>query len=121
MATSASLSRWSSGFDAHQSRYRELAQLGEHLPYKQEVMGSSPMFPIYINNNGDYSNGFRGCPFKAVKWVQIPYRRLWGIGLVVVTTASQAVDKSSILLCPINIIVRSSFNTALYFYTYNRI
>ena len=25
-----------------------LAQLGEHLPYKQEVIGSSPIVPIKI-------------------------------------------------------------------------
>ena len=27
-----------------------LAQLGEHLPYKQRVTGSSPVGPIYTNN-----------------------------------------------------------------------
>ena len=27
-----------------------LAQLGEHLPYKQRVIGSSPIGPIYENN-----------------------------------------------------------------------
>ena len=27
-----------------------LAQLGEHLPYKQGVTGSSPVGPIFINN-----------------------------------------------------------------------
>ena len=26
--------------------YAELAQLGDHLPYKQEVIGSSPIFCI---------------------------------------------------------------------------
>ena len=26
-----------------------LAQLGEHLPYKQRVIGSSPIGPIYIS------------------------------------------------------------------------
>ena len=25
-----------------------LAQLGEHLPYKQRVIGSSPIGPIYL-------------------------------------------------------------------------
>ena len=28
--------------------YGVLAQLGEHLPYKQRVTGSSPVGPIYI-------------------------------------------------------------------------
>ena len=28
--------------------YGVLAQLGEHLPYKQRVIGSSPIGPIYI-------------------------------------------------------------------------
>ena len=28
--------------------YGILAQLGEHLPYKQRVTGSSPVGPIYI-------------------------------------------------------------------------
>ena len=27
-----------------------LAQLGEHLPYKQRVIGSSPIGPIYCEN-----------------------------------------------------------------------
>ena len=26
-----------------------LAQLGEHLPYKQRVIGSSPIGPIYLS------------------------------------------------------------------------
>ena len=29
------------------SEYGILAQLGEHLPYKQRVIGSSPIGPIY--------------------------------------------------------------------------
>ena len=29
-----------------------LAQLGEHLPYKQRVIGSSPIGPIYQPNYG---------------------------------------------------------------------
>ena len=28
--------------------YGVLAQLGEHLPYKQRVIGSSPIGPIYL-------------------------------------------------------------------------
>ena len=30
-------------------RYGILAQLGEHLPYKQRVIGSSPIGPIYAD------------------------------------------------------------------------
>ena len=30
--------------------YGILAQLGEHLPYKQRVIGSSPIGPILIKN-----------------------------------------------------------------------
>ena len=29
-----------------------LAQLGEHLPYKQRVIGSSPIGPIYMEYGG---------------------------------------------------------------------
>ena len=29
--------------------YGILAQLGEHLPYKQRVIGSSPIGPIYLS------------------------------------------------------------------------
>ena len=32
------------------SNYGVLAQLGEHLPYKQRVIGSSPIGPIYMKN-----------------------------------------------------------------------
>ena len=42
------------GFEPHPGRLRKrkiiygiLAQLGEHLPYKQRVTGSSPVGPIY--------------------------------------------------------------------------
>ena len=37
------------GFEPHPGRYNFgiLAQLGEHLPYKQRVTGSSPVGPIY--------------------------------------------------------------------------
>ena len=31
-----------------QNKYGVLAQLGEHLPYKQRVIGSSPIGPIYL-------------------------------------------------------------------------
>ena len=34
------------GFEAHPGRFGILAQLGEHLPYKQRVIGSSPIGPI---------------------------------------------------------------------------
>ena len=66
---SSSLARWSSGQDATLSRsnqgfdsltghyrlsnrigknYGSLAQLGEHLPYKQRVTGSSPVTSIFL-------------------------------------------------------------------------
>ena len=32
--------------------YGVLAQLGEHLPYKQRVIGSSPIGPIWEAGNG---------------------------------------------------------------------
>ena len=34
-----------------------LAQLGEHLPYKQRVIGSSPIGPIHQQHIGDVSAG----------------------------------------------------------------
>ena len=35
------------GSNPSQVVYGILAQLGEHLPYKQRVIGSSPIGPIY--------------------------------------------------------------------------
>ena len=35
------------GFESRLGRYGSLAQLGEHLPYKQRVTGSSPVGPIH--------------------------------------------------------------------------
>ena len=35
------------GFESRLGRFGILAQLGEHLPYKQRVTGSSPVGPIY--------------------------------------------------------------------------
>ena len=38
------------GFESHPGRFLGiLAQLGEHLPYKQRVIGSSPIGPIYLS------------------------------------------------------------------------
>ena len=37
-------------FESDLGRYGVLAQLGEHLPYKQRVIGSSPIGPIYFEN-----------------------------------------------------------------------
>ena len=43
------------GFESRLGRYEMkisygiLAQLGEHLPYKQRVIGSSPIGPIYAD------------------------------------------------------------------------
>ena len=34
-------------FESLLGRYGIIAQLGEHLPYKQRVIGSSPIGPIY--------------------------------------------------------------------------
>ena len=42
------------GFESRLGRYGILAQLGEHLPYKQRVIGSSPIGPIYSAKNGFY-------------------------------------------------------------------
>ena len=42
------------GFESHSGRLTDysvfgiIAQLGEHLPYKQRVIGSSPIGPIFI-------------------------------------------------------------------------
>ena len=47
------------GFEPHPGRLRKrkiiygiLAQLGEHLPYKQRVTGSSPVGPIFLSRCG---------------------------------------------------------------------
>ena len=39
-------------FESDLGRYGVLAQLGEHLPYKQRVIGSSPIGPILMPVNG---------------------------------------------------------------------
>ena len=36
------------GFESRLGRYGILAQLGEHLPYKQRVIGSSPIGPTSV-------------------------------------------------------------------------
>ena len=36
------------GFESRLGRFGILAQLGEHLPYKQRVTGSSPVGPILL-------------------------------------------------------------------------
>ena len=45
------------GFESHSGRLTDysvfgiIAQLGEHLPYKQRVIGSSPIGPISTEDN----------------------------------------------------------------------
>ena len=47
------------GFESHSGRLTDysvfgiIAQLGEHLPYKQRVIGSSPIGPIFIIIHND--------------------------------------------------------------------
>ena len=48
------------GFESHPGRFGILAQLGEHLPYKQRVIGSSPIGPIKLNNMDGFPSGQRG-------------------------------------------------------------
>ena len=48
--------------------YGILAQLGEHLPYKQRVIGSSPIGPICVCRSG--GTGRR--PGLKIPWVVIP-------------------------------------------------
>ena len=45
------------GFESHPGRFGILAQLGEHLPYKQRVIGSSPIGSIYLDG---FPSGQRG-------------------------------------------------------------
>ena len=42
------------GFESRLGRYGILAQLGEHLPYKQRVTGSSPVGPILLKDINQY-------------------------------------------------------------------
>lgn len=58
--------------------YAELAQLGEHLPYKQEVIGSSPIFCIVCSSIGRaVACGATGCGFKPR---HAPYMAPWSKG-----------------------------------------
>ena len=79
-------------------RYGILAQLGEHLPYKQRVIGSSPIGPIEYGWIPEWPKGadcksvgdaFEGSnPSPSISWktgitvtyIQIP-QRCWGFCL----------------------------------------
>ena len=56
------------------SEYGILAQLGEHLPYKQRVTGSSPVGPIFcfLNKITCRSGGTGRRPGLKIPWVVIP-------------------------------------------------
>ncbi len=45
--------------------YGVLAQLGEHLPYKQRVIGSSPIGPIDKRIVSDFYNIYRFLSYMA--------------------------------------------------------
>ena len=50
--------------------YGIIAQLGEHLPYKQRVIGSSPIGPITFIRSRSGGTGRR--PGLKIPWVAIP-------------------------------------------------
>ena len=62
------------GFESRLGRYGSLAQLGEHLPYKQRVTGSSPVGPIFcfLNKITCRSGGTGRRPGLKIPWVVIP-------------------------------------------------
>ena len=56
--------------------YGVLAQLGEHLPYKQRVIGSSPIGPIYIC--GEIAQLARACgSYPQCRGFESPSRYDW--------------------------------------------
>ena len=59
-------------FESHLGRYGVLAQLGEHLPYKQGVTGSSPVGPILFYNQICRSGGTGRRTGLKIPWVVIP-------------------------------------------------
>ncbi len=54
--------------------YGVLAQLGEHLPYKQRVIGSSPIGPIHLKQNNIWLLGqaVKTSPFHGGNTGSIP-------------------------------------------------
>ena len=62
------------GFESRLGRSGSLAQLGEHLPYKQRVTGSSPVGPIFcfLNKITCRSGGTGRRPGLKIPWVVIP-------------------------------------------------
>ena len=68
------------GFESHSGRLTDssvfgiIAQLGEHLPYKQRVTGSSPVGPIFcfLNKITGRSGGTGRRPGLKIPWVVIP-------------------------------------------------
>ena len=58
-----------------------LAQLGEHLPYKQGVTGSSPVGPIdSVNEYGGVAQLARACgSYPQCQEFESPLRYVWGL------------------------------------------
>ena len=63
-------------FESHLGRYGVLAQLGEHLPYKQRVTGSSPTRGVFlstlINNIWLRGQAVKTSPFHGGNTGSIP-------------------------------------------------
>ena len=51
--------------------YGIIAQLGEHLPYKQRVIGSSPIGPIKLNNMDGFPSGQRGQTVNLLQFASV--------------------------------------------------
>ena len=76
------------GFESRLGRYGILAQLGEHLPYKQRVIGSSPIGPtnqFYIDYAGvaeladaqDLKSCGTNLPYRFDSGRRHSYRTIW--------------------------------------------
>ena len=64
-------------FESLLGRYGIIAQLGEHLPYKQRVIGSSPIGPIQYGEIAQLARAHGSYPW--CRGFESPSRYLYGI------------------------------------------
>ena len=89
------------GFESRLGRYGSLAQLGEHLPYKQRVTGSSPVTSISYADVAHFSTidekrvNCRQSSWLQISWWYMPMWLNWQSSWFVISRLSVRVRSSA--------------------------
>ncbi len=109
-------------FDLARSRYGSIAQLGEHLPYKQRVIGSSPIVPTIFGPVVQLVRTL-ACHARGRRFEPVPGRHLFFIAALCRTSADVAhlVERhlAKVEVASSSLVIRSTKHSTLRFGAFN--